>query len=687
MLWFELIALIVICAALLCVPGFAVLRSLGFGRLYALSLAPVVSSFFVAVTCVLHPIVGVFSSWLSVLATVAMLTAVFCVIIRLLKRGGVVFPGISLPLSSGTSFSLFGWSERCTNLFVWIVALVVGILLGSFFFLAQIESPDSFFQAFDNASHMNSIAGFIEKGNWSSFASGFYPSCWIDLASFLSSVMDVPVSLAENAVNFAFSFVVFPLGMALLLRVIFADRPIAVLAGAVLATACAGFPWKLLFFGPIYPNLAALAALPSVMALFVHFFGGDVSKSQRIVIVLAFIASCGGLFFLQPNVLFSAVVFLAPFCAVHAARFAGERPFFSGHESVGRVIGFSLCSVAILFIWCALYKTSFIQGLLQEPGIILFDSTADAIIAALSFSLTDGCPQLVFAALCLAGSVYALFDRRYLWIVISVVVSMVTFVVSATDSPDLIRNVVTGCWYHDAFRLAANTAVFSVPLAALGVAAVIQLLQNAMGHLLTSSLASKALTFGLITLFAVVNYAPVTLPGGRTSAFEWVEFQAGLVYSDSAEVNILTAEEMTFAKRVKEIVGEDALVVNVPDDGSVFLYAEEGINTFYRNTRIWNPSAESEDSKLFRESMCDLTTNDRVAEAVEDAGAEYVLLLDQGATIDDTERVWLFTWRWWADWWDGLMSISDETPGFEVALAEGDMRLYAIVRDKGSSMV
>ena len=64
--------------------------------------------------------------------------------------------------------------------------------------------------------------------------------------------------------------------------------------------------------------------------------------------------------------------------------------------------------------------------------------------------------------------------------------------------------------------------------------------------------------------------------------------------------------------------------------------------------------------------------------AVEETGASYVLLLDEGATADDQSQAWFFTWRWYADWWDGITSITEDTPGFELILSDGDMRLYRI---------
>ena len=46
----------------------------------------------------------------------------------------------------------------------------------------------------------------------------------------------------------------------------------AVVSGSVISVAFVAFPWQLLVFGPIFPNLASFAALPAVMVLFVVFW-------------------------------------------------------------------------------------------------------------------------------------------------------------------------------------------------------------------------------------------------------------------------------------------------------------------------------------------------------------------------------------------------------------------------------
>lgn len=53
--------------------------------------------------------------------------------------------------------------------------------------------------------------------------------------------------------------------------------------------------------------------------------------------------------------------------------------------------------------------------------------------------------------------------------------------------------------------------------------------------------------------------------------------------------------------------------------------------------------------------------------------------LDSGA--DHASGLRTKGYRYKPEDWAGIESVTDETPGFEVVLADGDMRLYKIVTD------
>jgi hypothetical protein len=255
---------------------------------------------------------------------------------------------------------------------------------------------------------------------------------------------------------------------------------------------------------------------------------------------------------------------------------------------------------------------------------------------------------------------------------------MALFVIASTESPTLLRDIATGCWYHDAYRIAANTVIFSIPLAGLGINALYEVALHTTKH---KTLVQSHKTICFVCIFTVcllMNFLPVhnNYLGGK--AFIETTDTIKLSYSLDPEVNILTEEEVDFAKQVRNITGDNAVIINVPDDGSVFLYGTENLNLLYTRIRIWDPTTEDQATSIIRTSLSSIKTNESVQDAVAETEAQYVLLLDQSATGNDP-GYWLFTWRWYSTWWDGITSITDNTPGFELVLSEGDMRLYRII--------
>lgn len=61
-------------------------------------------------------------------------------------------------------------------------------------------------------------------------------------------------------------------------------------------------------------------------------------------------------------------------------------------------------------------------------------------------------------------------------------------------------------------------------------------------------------------------------------------------------------------------------------------------------------------------------------DAIDTVGAEYVLSLDKSAN-----RMRILFYNYDRDVWSGFTQLSDETPGLELVLSDGGMKLYKIV--------
>lgn len=147
----------------------------------------------------------------------------------------------------------------------------------------------------------------------------------------------------------------------------------------------------------------------------------------------------------------------------------------------------------------------------------------------------------------------------------------------------------------------------------------------------------------------------------------------------SSDTRRYAIDEEQFVCRAMELIDDDGKgIANIPYDGSVFAYGANGAKTVYRSYFSYGGSDEKSESVLLRTSLSDITHNDDVKEAVRLMNVGYVLKLDSGglgaeeSTLDDDQAVYA------ESKFQGINSINDDTPGFDLVLSEGDMRLYRI---------
>lgn len=156
----------------------------------------------------------------------------------------------------------------------------------------------------------------------------------------------------------------------------------------------------------------------------------------------------------------------------------------------------------------------------------------------------------------------------------------------------------------------------------------------------------------------------------------------GNVYGLIAERNslseeaVFSEEEVNFANKAKATVGEKALVANIPFDGSYLSSGVVGLNVAYRaleTAGYWDGTTDPEGT-LIRANLCNYMSDSATYDALENSGIRYVILFD----IYDKDGERMYDAAKDLSLWRGIMNVSDDTPGFEIVLAEGDMRLYRL---------
>ena len=676
-MWSQFALVFFVAFVFLYLPGTLLLRSASFRWFESLIFAPVISFLAFFILAAVYSITGVPCGWVTLFLPVCFFAFICCVLASFIKKGKLSFT-----------------EEAPTQ--DWAV-LILGILISSLIvvlvFVKNLDGPASFVQEYDNTTHMSVLRLFVETNDYSLFnfakyevgstsptgivSVGLYPSLWHCFVAMVLDCVSCSIPIAINAVNSLLSAVVFPSAIMLLVKVIFLDKKMYY-ASAIAAVACGGFPWLFLIFGPLYANIAAFSLLPLVLVAFVLIFSKLFSFEMRIRWSLLFLLACIATAFAQPNALFSAVLFLSPFCASLIWNRSKRSQVACNLEI--RAIAFVLIFVCcVAFLWIALYKAPFMQGVVQFTWPALF-SKSQAVVNAVSLSFTEmNAAQWVLAIIVLLGVIYPLLKKKYYWVVVAYLIVLVIYVVNASTDGEL-KHLLSGFWYTDTYRIGAMAAIFSIPVACMGFVVCYDFIKVLVEKCLLkdgNKLNSVALSFFLAGAFICVNYWPsYTNPGNqevRTGFGAIGEKIASL--NSEAVPHMLDPDEADFAKKVEEVVPEGALIINSPNDGSVFLYALDGLNIFYRDLEGDRGSRETKESEIVRNNLSDYASSQEVQEAVSSLGAQYVLILDQG---DPTQfRAYLSNYH--PEEWEGIESITDKTLGFEIVLAQDDMRLYKIV--------
>lgn len=700
-MWAMFFAAAALAAAFLFVPGYVLLRAFRLVRPAAVACAPLVSIPAYMALCIAYGVADV-PTWWGVLAGPVFAVAAAAWAASLLVRwraGGAATGEERLGLAPVERIA--GRPVRCFDGWCLALYLAVGVAASAALFVWFLGSPDSYVQEFDNVSHLGTIRGFIDSGSWSPFSSslyataadasvnplpgtGFYPTAWYTVAALAVSATGISVAMSENVANFVFVAAVLPAGMFLLMRAAFPSRPSVVPFGAVCVLAFSAFPWGIISFGPLFPNASAFCLVPAVAACFMGVFAAGARKRQRVFAAALFCVGMAGLAFAQPNAVFTAAVLLAPFCVWKAEGIADALGLEGARRRAVRIgCALAMCAV-VAVVWYALYRAPFLRAVVEHSWAVA-SGRQEAVLDALVLGFRYPGSQIVLAALVAVGALCTLKHREWLWMAAAYAAACVQYVFAvSSDGP--LQHLLSGFWYTDSYRLAAMASLFAVPLAALGLwcavrglaALAARIAQTARGAAAPCAHA-RALAGGsaavVVAAFAAATFWPgLAVPGSQsaTTAFASV---MGQLHAQNTQEAVYDDAEQAFVDKVQEAVPEGALVLNEPHDGSAFAAVADGLRTYYRYPRGYDEGNETSESMLIRDGLCRIASDEAVRDAVRSVGGEYLLLLDQGEP--QGPRAMLFTYED-GSLWRGIEAVDDSTPGFEVVLAEGDMRLYKI---------
>lgn len=665
-------------------PGYFVCRSLDFKVLLAVSCAPVTGIALYAILSIIYGFLGIPCSWVTVFLPILIVALGIFLVFKVRHKRVVTFGSIKID---------------CAILLLYVV---IGFALCLFIFVKSLDGPASYHCRNDNITHLNLARSFYESGIWSSLTTSnflpsdvsqasyattyFYPAAWHGLVALVLSFVNCEVTIGVNAVNAVVAGIVFPVSVYSFIRTLFPNNRLASVVGAFTALAFTAFPWGFLIKGPLYPNHLSLSLVPAVLAAYMEFLNSSINKKIVIRLVVFSIFTLAALALSQTNALFTAFVFAVAYIGhtLHVQIVPSKKTNLS--LRLQNIRFYSLYALAVIVIWLAMYCFPPIRNVTTyELAADVNLDLVDGVFNTISFSFMTAFPQWPLVGATILGAIYLIATKR-LWITLPGAYMLFTYLMAKVffGYPKLI---LAGFWYSDPWRIASCAAIFLIPVATMGIVVIIKLLNRAINALLNSTNSStkrlsapKQLTLctlSALLVFSCWNYFPSydELRGSERTVtpFGYIKGRISNSYSKSRE-QIYSATEEEFVQKVMDTIPEDALVINMPLDGSVLAYGVDGLNAYFRYKL---PKDLTDESAVIRSSLDEVATNQEVRDILKSIGAEYVLLLDQGATLENGK--WFdYQTQKGLDTWEGIASITDETPGFEVVLSDGDMRLYKI---------
>jgi hypothetical protein len=689
-----------VAALLLAVPGLIVNLGLGARGFDALGLAPLTSLGVLAIGTLTVPAVVGRWSLVAVGISLAILTAIAVlgriVIVWWTGRKTPDRPASSTPVLwrvlLGYRPSACWWVPRRRTMW-WVGAVVLAAGLVAANFVLGVRDPNLPSQTLDAGFHYNGVLSVIRSGlpdgghvgavDHYGVVKGWYPPLWHDLTALVSTISGVNVAIGANAVGWAIGGVVWPLSMVWLSsRILPHARMLTILAVGLCCGGITLFPYLLLSFGVLWPNVLSLAALPAAIALTLMVLRlmprsahaqDDISSAgvtadgstldevdtaavQRgvalgpalswwTVLFVGFVG-CLGLFFAHPGALFALGIWAVIGAAMLSVRLvaAGRA---RGPRALRRSLLLLLAGWAVfVLLWAAM---GFIPQLEQVRNFKWYPqmTMSQAMGQALTLSTVITKAHWAFGLATLWGFYRLLKVPRLRWLLVSYVFLAFLYMLCAGSSSWLAREL-TGFWYNDAQRVAALIPMMAVPLAALGITSGADALGRFVGRFSSDvfgrSLSSRrALGIACLAMMAVpaVIYPNQGIGQGAAvlqDRYTNLNFNNHMVTPD---------EQVLYEKLAKQIPAGET-VLGSPFTGTQF-------SSIWSGHAVVIPHFSSnppKDIALVSQNFKSFTTDPAVCAALK--------RLKVGAVVDDFDLFWPTDSR--QPNYSGLLNLYD-TPG------------------------
>lgn len=669
-MWWSFLPQLLGSAALLILPGLFVAFALRFRGFDAFGLAPALSVGVIVIASTATPFLAIGFGVLPVAAVAIVLSTVAWLATRSRTPAEASSPpaAVSLTASEGSGRAEGGEGESsvtapglAARLAPFAALGLASVLIGARV-LQVISAPDAFSQTYDAVFHLNSVKFAVDTGQASSLTigdmtgGGFYPAGWNAVAALVASTFGLDVVVAVNITSIIIAALFWPLGCIVLARWIVGRKLLPTLLAAIASASLGAFPLLMLDFGVLYPNLLSISILPGSIALAVMLLGlGREDKPSAAAPWLALLLSLSGLVVAHPTTFMAWLTWTIPMVAAIAVQRLPQlwRQRFTDRRALrihaGALAGY-LAVVAALWI------------LLRPPSDASFwkpyHTAPQALGEALVVSPMDLPPAWLVAPLMLGGLWVAFKNARYRWVAGVFLIFTALFVIVSGFPVSRARSLLTGVWYNDSYRLAALLPLVAVVLVAVGADWASRKLEGVPFPRIAPDAGRGP---GVARTAGVVLLAVAAVALGQQGGVEKEAQLAAAKYVVTPNSPLVSSDELSVIKRLREDVPDDAVILGNPYTGSALSYALGD----RKSAQLHILSYVSPELQEIYDGLGSVTSDPDVCKAVRDEKSYYVL--DFGTNeVHGGDHTPL-----------GLRNL-ERNPGVQLVDSQGDAKVYRI---------
>ena len=557
--WISAAPALLTAIAVVTLPGMATayalrLRGLGF-------LAGSIAASFaaIAIASLGAPLVGIRWGVLPVLACAATLAAVAFLIRRWLPR--------SAP----------DWSLRRARLLVAVPVLLAGGIITAEVMRA-IQDPENVSQTYDAVFHLNAVAFIMETGDASPLHMNLavphqtiapYPTLWHSVVALVTSLSGASVPVATNAMALTVSSWVWPIAVLFFTAPFVAGRRSGLLFAGVFAATSSAFPYLLLSWGVLYPNLLANALLPIALG-FTHLALRptlQTSPAPRAALWIGAAGALGATTFAHPNGIYGFAVLALPLIIAYAGRV--ERRSLPALGRAWRWIGVVAALAVIVTLWMVVRNSDSDK---QYAGGVL-----NGALSALSNAPLIPAKAWFVSLFVLSGAVLLVIWKQHRWLVLSYGLTVLLYAVAIGFTGPL-RDAFTVAWYNDAARIAALLPITAVPIAAVSAMLLFDAILLGLTH--RPDVLPARVARGWMPLLALAAVAALLVTGARGSnigsQIGWMSGLYSAAPADKDQPDLLSNDEMVLLQRLDGETPDDARIAGDPWSGTAYAYSVAG---------------------------------------------------------------------------------------------------------------